>query len=358
MTPPDAPDASRSSGEPEKQPVATTTDDWSLGVLMQGRECKKCHATDVHGFDSPAFGKSWFCGTCGIVSLGGGYEPPKSAPVLVSPDVPEEPQPTLDDGQITEQFGPWRHRDPHPTVPTRAWVDVDVGIVAMVDYLNTIPGVRTMASCQGTLGEGGPHPYRAQVMASWPTDVEPRLFAEFDVTVEGDQWGYLHPRDGWSPPSNSGRASERAPDDILATFRRYAEAASEYADCLKRAYMGDFRSVAEDRDLDDAVRELREVRTEFVAELTHLRAERDTLRRFCGVALQATRVHEIGDWDGGDLQDAMLSCGLIAEVQATEPCGEACRCAEYDDFPQTCYRVSGLGERCLAARPTSSTAEG
>src|SRR6185437_10268949 len=87
----------------------------------------------------------------------------------------------------------------------------------------------------------------------------------------------------------SGRASERAPDDILATFRRYAEAASEYADCLKRAYMGDFRSVAEDRDLDDAVRELREVRTEFVAELTHLRAERDTLRRFCGVALQATR---------------------------------------------------------------------
>lgn len=156
----------------------------------------------------------------------------------------------------------------------------------------------------------------------------------------------------------SGRASERAPDDILATFRRYAEAASEYADCLKRAYMGDFRSVAEDRDLDDAVRELREVRTEFVAELTHLRAERDTLRRFCGVALQATRVHEIGDWDGGDLQDAMLSCGLIAEVQATEPCGEACRCAEYDDFPQTCYRVSGLGERCLAARPTSSTAEG
>src|ERR1700677_830715 len=35
------------------------------------------------------------------------------------------------------------------------WVDVDEGIADLVEYLNTIPGVRTHTSCQGTLTEGG-----------------------------------------------------------------------------------------------------------------------------------------------------------------------------------------------------------
>jgi hypothetical protein len=46
-------------------------------------------------------------------------------------------------------------------------VDVDLGIADMVEYLNTIPGVRTIASCQGTIGEDGPNPYRAQVLCDW-----------------------------------------------------------------------------------------------------------------------------------------------------------------------------------------------
>jgi hypothetical protein len=62
-------------------------------------------------------------------------------------------------------------------------------------YLNTIPGVRTIASCQGTIGEGGPAPYRAHVMASWPDkDTFDRLNSEFDTEILGEGWGYLYPR--------------------------------------------------------------------------------------------------------------------------------------------------------------------
>ena len=51
--------------------------------------------------------------------------------------------------------------DQHNEVPVLVWADIDENIADFVRYLNTIPGVRTDASCQGTLGEGGPAPYRA-----------------------------------------------------------------------------------------------------------------------------------------------------------------------------------------------------
>lgn len=61
--------------------------------------------------------------------------------------------------------------------------------------LNTIPGVRTEASCQGTIGEGGACPYRAQVMCNWTPEALVRLKAEFDVVPEGNgTWGLVHPR--------------------------------------------------------------------------------------------------------------------------------------------------------------------
>lgn len=84
---------------------------------------------------------------------------------------------------------------PHQTRAVQVWVDADLGIADMVVYLNTILGVRTLASCQGTLGQGGPRPYRAQVMATWPDNKTfERLKSEFDVTELGIGWGYLHPR--------------------------------------------------------------------------------------------------------------------------------------------------------------------
>lgn len=74
------------------------------------------------------------------------------------------------------------------------WVDVDVGIADLVLYLNSIPSVRTMASCQGSLGEGGADPYGPYVMARWSPESFARLSAEFEVELLGEHWGYVRPR--------------------------------------------------------------------------------------------------------------------------------------------------------------------
>jgi hypothetical protein len=97
----------------------------------------------------------------------------------------------------------------HATVPIEVWADVDSGIADTVCYLNTIPGVRTFASCQGTLGEGGPEPYGPQVMASWPAEQADRLNREFDVKMLGEGWGYLYPK-----------AEQLSPEIGLDTWRR------------------------------------------------------------------------------------------------------------------------------------------
>ena len=81
----------------------------------------------------------------------------------------------------------------HKTRPIQVWVDADVGIADVVEYLNRIPGVRTLASCQGTIGEGGPEPYRAQVMATWTDEALRRLEQEFEVEALGENWGYVYP---------------------------------------------------------------------------------------------------------------------------------------------------------------------
>ena len=85
----------------------------------------------------------------------------------------------------------------HRQVPIQVTVDVDEGIVDLVLYLNTIPGVRTHASCQGTIGEGGPNPYRPQVLVTWATEeARLRLEAEFDTFdwSPEQRWGYVNPR--------------------------------------------------------------------------------------------------------------------------------------------------------------------
>jgi len=84
----------------------------------------------------------------------------------------------------------------HPTVAIQVWVDVDAGIADMVLRLNEIPGVRTMASCQGTLGEGGAEPYGPHVMARWKPSALARLMEEYDVELLGECWGYVRPKSG------------------------------------------------------------------------------------------------------------------------------------------------------------------
>ena len=64
----------------------------------------------------------------------------------------------------------------HKTVPVMVWVDIDIDIVDMVVYLNTIPGIRTLFSCQGYKKE------RPYVVIHWNTkSAINRVSKEFDV---------------------------------------------------------------------------------------------------------------------------------------------------------------------------------
>ena len=69
----------------------------------------------------------------------------------------------------------------HKTVPLPVWVDVDEGISSAVAFLNTLPGVRTFTSCQGTIGEGGAEPYRPFIYAYWPLDIQSQIEEHFEV---------------------------------------------------------------------------------------------------------------------------------------------------------------------------------
>jgi len=87
-----------------------------------------------------------------------------------------------------------KHPKSHPTVPLAVWVDVDEGVAADVAWLNSLPGVRTFTSCQGTIGEGGPHPYPAQIMVWWPKRHDASIRRRFRIGERGRNWAYLHPR--------------------------------------------------------------------------------------------------------------------------------------------------------------------
>lgn len=80
----------------------------------------------------------------------------------------------------------------HTTIPVQVWVDVDNGIADIVKHLQKIPGVRTHASCQGTIGEGGAAPYEPYVEVSWadqPTrDI---LQVMYHLEIKGLSWGHL-----------------------------------------------------------------------------------------------------------------------------------------------------------------------
>ena len=102
---------------------------------------------------------------------------------------------------------------PHETRVVWVKVDADVGIAQMVEDLNEIGGVRTDASCQGTLHEGGPHPYRAYVMCHWDAQGLAALQSKYIVRPQGNgDWGYVHPRstvglsDGVQTDGETGRA--------------------------------------------------------------------------------------------------------------------------------------------------------
>ena len=79
-------------------------------------------------------------------------------------------------------------------------------------------------------------------------------------------------------------------------------------------------------------------------------SERDDLRKLRGfaAAMLDWDMDGIGDVDGGTLQDLAEHHGLLVPVQVSEACGEMCLCADYGDFPQTCYRKSETLKRAFA----------
>ena len=64
------------------------------------------------------------------------------------------------------------------------------------------------------------------------------------------------------------------------------------------------------------------------------------LERFALAVLKESRHDGGGDVEGGWLQDKAEELGLLVKVRVTEPCGENCWCASFDDFPQDCLRES------------------
>ena len=87
--------------------------------------------------------------------------------------------------KLGHEFRKNTHRD--------VWVRVyvDKGIASMVEHLNSIKGVYTDDSCQGTIGEGGSHPYRGYVSCHWSDEALPKLKKMYDVEVKGLNWGIV-----------------------------------------------------------------------------------------------------------------------------------------------------------------------
>ena len=83
----------------------------------------------------------------------------------------------------------------------------------------------------------------------------------------------------------------------------------------------------------------------------------EKLAAFGAWALVAMRDDVGTDLDGGDAQEEAERLGLLATVRVAEPCGEHCRCAEYDDFPQDCLRYAPGISDAIAARATPSLSE-
>lgn len=82
----------------------------------------------------------------------------------------------------------------HETVEVQVWADVDVGIAECVRWLNSLPGVRTFASCQGTIGEGGASPYGPYIKAWWPEELDGMIREKFNVGESGDGWAEVYPK--------------------------------------------------------------------------------------------------------------------------------------------------------------------
>lgn len=66
------------------------------------------------------------------------------------------------------------------------------------------------------------------------------------------------------------------------------------------------------------------------------------LEKLRGFANYLMETLPCSDVDGGDIQDAAVEFGLLQAFEVSAPCGEACVCAEYGEFPHACYRKTSV----------------
>lgn len=74
-----------------------------------------------------------------------------------------------------------------------------------------------------------------------------------------------------------------------------------------------------------------------------MRNEYESLKLFAMTIL--ADFPELGNFDGGDIQEMAVACGLLIGKEVAEPCSEGCNCVEYADldpegkflYPMTCY---------------------
>lgn len=68
----------------------------------------------------------------------------------------------------------------------------------------------------------------------------------------------------------------------------------------------------------------------------------------------ANTVFEGMDVDGGEMQDALVTNGILVQTQVTVPCGEYCRCTDYccDGETTECFRFAPF-----IAHPNQSIAD-
>lgn len=87
----------------------------------------------------------------------------------------------------------------------------------------------------------------------------------------------------------------------------------------------------------------------------------NALERF-GLAVLAESREELGDIDGGWLQDKAIELGVLVAVEVASPCAAQCRCEEYGDWPMYCYRyspeVAVLITECAAAQMAEQATAG
>lgn len=85
------------------------------------------------------------------------------------------------------------------------------------------------------------------------------------------------------------------------------------------------------------------------------------LERFA-IAVLAESREELGDIDGGWLQDKAVELGVLVAVEVDGPCADQCRCEEYGDWPMNCYRyspeVAAAITECAAAQMTKQATAG